>query len=197
MPILASEALLSENKKKQWKILPSVGIEPGPLITFDSKSNIILSGLTRHVLLIRSLNFCSCTTWFLDLDDSVRFNRAWLYREPKVSVLQANNNLVQNGQCWTWKQGFMIGPGSILNICHWNFWFSRSIASDANIGIFAILANFEKRSIKLEWIKHNWRILNAFLCHPSELAVSCSDYYSVGCEFKYMIFFLERKAKST
>ena len=36
-------------------MLPPVGIEPGPLITFDSKSNTILSGLTWHVLLRRSL----------------------------------------------------------------------------------------------------------------------------------------------
>ena len=38
--ILASEALLCE------KMLPPVGIEPGPLIVSDSKSNTILSTLT-------------------------------------------------------------------------------------------------------------------------------------------------------
>ena len=58
----------------------------------DSKSNTILSTLTWHVLLRRSLNFCSCTTWCLD--DLRRINRAWLYKEPKVSVLQANVKLV-------------------------------------------------------------------------------------------------------
>ena len=42
----------------------------------------------------RSLNFCSCTTWSLDLDDLVRIDRAWLYKELKVSVLQANAKLV-------------------------------------------------------------------------------------------------------
>ena len=46
MPILASEALLCENKKIQWKMLPLVGMEPGPLITSDSESNTILSELT-------------------------------------------------------------------------------------------------------------------------------------------------------
>ena len=56
------------------------------------------------MLLRRSLNFCSCTTWFLDLDDSFRINKAWLYKGPKVSVLQANFNLVQKGECWTWNQ---------------------------------------------------------------------------------------------
>ena len=45
------------------------GIEPRPLISSDSKSNIILPGLTWHVLLKGSLNFCSCTTWFLDLEE--------------------------------------------------------------------------------------------------------------------------------
>ena len=44
MPILASEAILRE-KKSSDKMLPLVGIEPGPLITFDSKSNTILSTL--------------------------------------------------------------------------------------------------------------------------------------------------------
>ena len=43
MPILASEALLRE-KKSSDKMLPPV--EPRPLITSDSKSNIILSTLT-------------------------------------------------------------------------------------------------------------------------------------------------------
>ena len=32
---------------------------------------------------------------FLDLNDLVRINRARLYKEPKVSVLQANGKLVQ------------------------------------------------------------------------------------------------------
>ena len=41
------------------KMLPPVGKKP----------NTILSGLTWHVLLRRSLNFCSCTTWFLDLEE--------------------------------------------------------------------------------------------------------------------------------
>ena len=74
-------------------MLPPVGIEPRPLIT-DSKSNSLLSELVRHVLL-RSLNFYSCTTWFLDFDDLVRINKVWLYKEPKVSVLQVNAKLVQ------------------------------------------------------------------------------------------------------
>ena len=50
MPILAAETLLRENKKKQWKMLPLVGIEPGSLITSDSKSNTLLSGLSWHLL---------------------------------------------------------------------------------------------------------------------------------------------------
>ena len=36
----------------------------------------------------------------------------------------------------------MRDPGS--NIFHWIFWFSRSKASVANIGIFAIFVHFEK-----------------------------------------------------
>ena len=58
MPILAFLSLLHENKKSSNKMLPPVGIEPGPLITSDSKSNTILSGLTWHLLVrlrLRSL----------------------------------------------------------------------------------------------------------------------------------------------
>ena len=50
MPTLEAEALLSENKKIQWKMLPPVGIEPWLLITSDSKSSTILSGLSWHLL---------------------------------------------------------------------------------------------------------------------------------------------------
>ena len=32
-------------------------------------------------------NICSFTIWFLELDDSVRVNRAWLYKDPKVLTL--------------------------------------------------------------------------------------------------------------
>ena len=41
---------------KKKRMLPPVGIEPGPLITSDSKSNTFLSTLTWHVLRRRSLN---------------------------------------------------------------------------------------------------------------------------------------------
>ena len=83
-------------------MLPLVGIEPGPS---DTKSNTILSTLTWYLLLRRSLNFCSYTTLNLDLDDLRGIyrawlrgiNRAWLYKEPEVSVLQANVKLVQKG----------------------------------------------------------------------------------------------------
>ena len=43
----------------------------------------------------------------------------------------------------------MRDPGSIPtggNICRWIFLFSHSKASDANIGIIAILVHFEKNS---------------------------------------------------
>ena len=113
------------------------------------KFNTLLSGLTLQVLVRRSLNCCSCTTWFLDLDDLVRINRVWLYKEPKVSVLQTNAKLVQKGKCWTWNQRF---SGSILTgviFCYWNFLFWCNKASDANISIIAILVHFGKT---LVWI---------------------------------------------
>ena len=59
MAILASEALLRE--KIQWQ-----NVTPGgnrTQVASDSKSNTILSTLTWHMLLRRSLNFCLCTTY--------------------------------------------------------------------------------------------------------------------------------------
>ena len=81
------------------------------LWTSDSKSNTLLSELIWHVLLRRSLNFCLCTTWFLDLNDLVRINREWLYKQPKVSVLQANAKLVQKGECWNQRSRGLILTG--------------------------------------------------------------------------------------
>ena len=43
----------------------------------------------------------------------------------------------------------MRGPGSIPNIFHWIFLFSRSKASAANIGIIAILVHFEKTPLNV------------------------------------------------
>ena len=37
---------MKTKKNPVKKMLPPMGIEPGPLITSDSKSNTILSGLT-------------------------------------------------------------------------------------------------------------------------------------------------------
>ena len=115
--------------------------------TSDSKSNMLLSTLTWQLLLRRSLNFCSCTTWCLDLDDLVRINKAWLYKELKVSVLQANAKLVQRGACWTWNQR---SSGSILTgvaFCNWIFLFSRNKASDANYWHYCA---FRKNSISYD-----------------------------------------------
>ena len=69
------------------------------------------------MLLRGSLNFCSYITWFLDLDHLVGIKGAWLYKEPKVSVLQANAQLAQ---------------------------FSCSKASDANIGIISNVVHLWK-----------------------------------------------------
>ena len=111
-------------KKIQWqKVLP-VGIEPGSVIAIDSKSNTFLSELVRHVLLRRSLNFCWCTTWCFNSDDLVGINTAWLYKELKVSVLQAYAKLVQKGECWNWNQrlweALVLFPLRVT-FCHWIF----------------------------------------------------------------------------
>ena len=112
----------------------SVRIESG---TYDFKLNTLLSELTWHVVLRGSLNFCSCISWFLSLDNLVIINRAWLYKEPKLSVLQANARLAQKGEYWTWNQRSWVQSLLEVTFCYWNFWFSRSKSSDANIGIIA------------------------------------------------------------
>ena len=141
MSILASEVLLCENKNSSGKILYPVRIEPG---AFDSKSNTLLSEINWYLLLRGSLNFCSCTTWFLDLDDLIRINRAWLFKEPKVSVSQTNAKLAQKGECWTWNQRSQVQSFLEVIFCYENFLFSRSKASDANIGSIAISSCLRK-----------------------------------------------------
>ena len=56
--------------------------------------------LNWHALFRGSLNFYSCTTWFLDL---VRLNGVWLYKDLKVLDLQANVSLAQLVRHWTLK----------------------------------------------------------------------------------------------
>ena len=90
---------------------------------------------TGHLLLGRSLNFCSCTTWFLDFDDSVRINRAWLYKDPKVLALQAIASVAQEGAWWTWNlRAWTLFPLGVI-FCYWTFWFSCSKDKNATIGI--------------------------------------------------------------
>ena len=45
----------------------------------------------------------------------VGLNRAWLYKDPKVSVLQANVQVAKKGKCWTLNQGLIRVPSPILN----------------------------------------------------------------------------------
>ena len=85
MVILASTGLRTPKKSYlQWGSTWCKGL----LLVYQS--NTKSTEPLRHLLLRRSLNFCPCTTWFLDFDHLVGINRAWLYKDPKVSVLQAN-----------------------------------------------------------------------------------------------------------
>ena len=59
MQLLASEALLSENKNSNNTMLSQSVVNP---LTSHSKSSTLLSELIWHVVLRRSLYFCSCTT---------------------------------------------------------------------------------------------------------------------------------------
>ena len=108
MPIFASDTLLHENQKKSSnKVLPQWVLNPWPLIPSPTLSFLYKYGMCY-------LNFCSCTTWFLDFNDLFKINRAWLYKELEISVLQANVELVQKGEWWTCNQRLIIGLGSKL-----------------------------------------------------------------------------------
>ena len=87
-------------------MLPPVTIEP-----FDLWFQVQHSPFWANLANATYENFCSCATSFLDLDDLVRINEACLYKEPEVSVLQANAKLAKKGECWTWNQR---SRGSIL-----------------------------------------------------------------------------------
>ena len=97
MPVLAFLSLLRENKKIQWQ-----NVNPSGDRTWASHNlwfQVQLSSFWAS-------EACASEEIFkllfmhhliLDLDDLVRINRAWLYKEPKVWVLQANAKLVQKG----------------------------------------------------------------------------------------------------
>ena len=63
---------------------------------------------------LHKANWLPCWTW---IHVQVRINRAllYIYKDPKVSVLQTNTQLAQKGQCWTWNQRLTRGQGSIPN----------------------------------------------------------------------------------
>ena len=65
----------------------------------------------------------------------VRINRESLYKEPKVSVLQANAQLAQQDKCWTLIQRSRGSIPTGDNILFCIFLFSCSKASNANIAI--------------------------------------------------------------
>ena len=109
------------------------------------------SELIWHVLCRRSLNFCSCTTWFLDMDDLVRINRTWLHKEPKVSVLHANAKLIKKGECWTWNQRFR---GSILtwgNILLLEFTYWEKYRCNRKVAIVKKFHKFHTNMYVWKW----------------------------------------------
>ena len=96
---------------------------------------MLLDEPLRQLLLGRSLNFCSCTTRFLDFADSVRINRAWLYKDLKVLALQAIASVAHQGACWTWNLRAWAPIPLGVTFCYWTFWFSHSKDENATIGI--------------------------------------------------------------
>ena len=105
-------------------------MNPGLSWTSGSKSNTPFWANWTCATYRWSLNFCLCITWFLDFNDLVGINKAWPRKEPKVSVLQANAQLVQKRECWIL---FLSSLG--VTFCYWIFLFSCSKASESSICI--------------------------------------------------------------
>ena len=84
-------------------------------------------------------------------------------------MLQANAQLVQKGECWTWNQRLIrvLFPLGVI-FCYCTFWFSRS---KANIGIIADFMSFENPPLDF----HLLRQLN-----PAE-ALMCLVWGNVPC----------------
>ena len=101
------------------------GVDPGfPLEGCQPSSrgcqHMILPSFLKNCMKLRKFwaggGACAMGTHLgsATVDDLVGINGAWLHKEPKVSVLQASAHLTQKGECWTWNQRLIIGPGSIL-----------------------------------------------------------------------------------
>ena len=156
---------------------------------YDDCSLDLLSELSGPVLFRGSLNFCSCITCFLNLDDLVGINRVWLYKEPKASVLQVNAHLTQKGEWWTWNQRFATGQGSIptrgnIHFVTEFFLFSCSKSSDANIGIFANVVCLWKTQLVNKFGRHVVKI-KLFHWHHDLPLPFLSNTFLGNCKVKY------------
>ena len=154
-----------------------MSIEPWPLINlwFQVQYSTFWANLA-----CATLNFCSCTTWFLDLDDLVEINKAWLYKEPNISVLQAN---VQKEECWTCKRSRV--QCSLGETCFTGFFlFSHSKASDAYVGSFKkpLLLLFRSHKISLHFLSLELNDIMPFgnLCFSFD-KITCRDKNVSGC----------------
>ena len=78
-------------------------------------------------------------------DDLAIINRVWLYKEPQISVLQANAKLVQKGLDLESEVWVQYSLGNIFNLLLDFFGgFSCSKYFDGNIGIITIFCVFLK-----------------------------------------------------
>ena len=132
MPILASEALFCENKKKfqlQNATLVSIGpldlwfqVQHAPLYTnlaFACKTET-LSSLYSHALLILTKSSKS---------------KHQVVQEQKFKDLLSSTCQVSVERTWNQRSSGSILTG--ITFCYWKFLFSHSKVSDANIGIIA------------------------------------------------------------
>ena len=118
-----------------------MGIEPGPLITFDSKSSTMLSGLTWHLLVrLRLQSLYSHALLIIAKSLSSSKSKNQVVHEQKFQDLLSSTCLTSSERIvLDLESEVMRGLESIStggNILSLIFLFSCSKDKNANIGIF-------------------------------------------------------------
>ena len=129
MSILGSEALFHENKKIQLQNANLVSIEP-----------VDLSFQVQHAPLYTNLAFACKTETLSSLYSHALLILTKSSKSKHQVVHEQKFKDLLSSTCQVSVERSMLDLGSILTgvtFCYWNFLFSHSIASDANIGIIA------------------------------------------------------------
>ena len=115
MPMLASEALLHENKNSSNNMLLSVIIEPGPLINLlPQVQHSPFWANWAFTCKTETLGSLYSPALLIPTKSSKSKNQVMQKQKSKDPLQVAHARLAQKGECWTWNQGLIRGLGSIL-----------------------------------------------------------------------------------